>query len=294
MRRMNDAISQHKLLKGRRRGGGRSRNRQGNVQDKAANLHYRVALDVVLAPSNAGGPSPPTPPKTPPPTPDWAALSRTPRALQKEPRGVGGRGREKAGREGLWLEGRVLQLQWGMGGGPSKHQLGPDPHLGAPNITKPHLCLFLIGDIDWGVSRIASRKCIRRGQQGSEETASTSTCFKYHPHDFVSDQARMVSYSRRGCYSASEADWNACRNQVDCFRISMKVRNGHKLSKLRGLFITDPKYLFQFTSTSKIVINTRLGSCRYMRHMCLGCVDGVYQTGFVTATPSPILTHQET
>ena len=46
---------------------------------------------------------------------------------------MGGRGKERAGREGVWLEGRVLQLQWGMGGGPSKHQLGPDPHLGAPN-----------------------------------------------------------------------------------------------------------------------------------------------------------------
>ena len=47
---------------------------------------------------------------------------------------MGGRGRERAGREGLCLEGRVLQLLWGMGGGPSKHQLGPDPHLGAPNL----------------------------------------------------------------------------------------------------------------------------------------------------------------
>ena len=35
------------------------------------------------------------------------------------------------GREGLWLEERVLQLQWADGGGPSKGQLGPDPHLGA-------------------------------------------------------------------------------------------------------------------------------------------------------------------
>ena len=85
------------------------------------------------------GPPPPTPPRTPPPTPDWAAPSRTPGALQKEPRGVGGRGRERAGREGLWLEGRVLQLQWGMGGGPSKHQLGPDPHLGAPNSPRANL-----------------------------------------------------------------------------------------------------------------------------------------------------------
>ena len=59
------------------------------------------------------------PPRTPPPTPDWAAPSRTPGTLQKEPRGVGGRGRERAGREGLWVEGRVLQLQWGMGDPPN-------------------------------------------------------------------------------------------------------------------------------------------------------------------------------
>ena len=64
------------------------------------------------------GPPPPTPPRTPPPTPDWAAPSRTPGALQKKAKGVGGRGRERAGREGLWLEGRVLQLQWGLGGDP--------------------------------------------------------------------------------------------------------------------------------------------------------------------------------
>ena len=63
-----------------------------------------------------GGPPPPPPcalgylppPHQPGPPP--------PGALQKEPRGVGGRGKERAGREGVWLEGRVLQLQWGMGG----------------------------------------------------------------------------------------------------------------------------------------------------------------------------------
>ena len=75
-----------------------------------------------LHPPCALGPLPPHQPGPPPSG-----------ALQKEPRGVGGRGKERAGREGVWLEGRVLQLQWGMGGGPSKHQLGPDPHLGAHN-----------------------------------------------------------------------------------------------------------------------------------------------------------------
>ena len=76
------------------------------------------------------GPPPPPALGPLPPTPDWAALSRTPRALQKEPRGVGGRGRERAGREGLWLEGRVLQLQWGMGGGTLQTPVGARPTSG--------------------------------------------------------------------------------------------------------------------------------------------------------------------
>ena len=41
-----------------------------------------------------------------------------PGALQKEPKapGVGGRGRERAGREGLWLEGRASDCNGGWGG----------------------------------------------------------------------------------------------------------------------------------------------------------------------------------
>ena len=81
-----------------------------------------------------GCPPPSTPlrPRTPPP---HQPEPPPPGALQKEPRGVGGRGKERAGREGVWLEGRVLQLQWGTGG-TSKHQLGPDPHLGAPKTSR--------------------------------------------------------------------------------------------------------------------------------------------------------------
>ena len=41
----------------------------------------------------------------------------------------GGGKREGGGREGLWLEGRVLELPCREG--PSKGQLGPDPNLGA-------------------------------------------------------------------------------------------------------------------------------------------------------------------
>ena len=94
------------------------------------------ALRTKLGPPSAQvpleGPPPPPPPRTPPPTPDWAAPSRTPGALQKEPRGVGGRGRERAGREGLWLEGRVLQLQWGMGGDPPNTSWGQTHIWGLP------------------------------------------------------------------------------------------------------------------------------------------------------------------
>ena len=77
-----------------------------------------------LAPSTAGGPSPPPPlhPRTPPPT----RLGRSvPEHCKKSQGGWGEEGGRGRRREGLWLEGRVLQLQWGMGG-PSKHQLGPE------------------------------------------------------------------------------------------------------------------------------------------------------------------------
>ena len=69
------------------------------------------------------GPSPSTPVRRLP-TPAQAALSWS---IAKRARGWG-RGR-RVGRQGLWLDGRVLQLLWG--GGSSKGQLGPDPHLRA-------------------------------------------------------------------------------------------------------------------------------------------------------------------
>ena len=86
----------------------------------------RVPPDAVWPQVPLGGPLPLTPlrPRTPPP---HQPVPPSPGALQKEPRGVGGeegrrgvgggRGNERAGREGVWLEGRVLQLQWGIGGG---------------------------------------------------------------------------------------------------------------------------------------------------------------------------------
>ena len=45
---------------------------------------------------------------------------------------MGGRGR-RVGREGLWLEGKGSPVS--TGGGGSKVQLGPDPHLGALEIN---------------------------------------------------------------------------------------------------------------------------------------------------------------
>ena len=66
-----------------------------------------------------GGPSPLTilRLRTPSPRLTWAAL---PWSIAKRARGVGGRGRGRG--VGLWL--------WLGGMGPSKGQLGPDPHLG--------------------------------------------------------------------------------------------------------------------------------------------------------------------
>ena len=79
-----------------------------------------------------GGPSPSTPlrPGTPPLN---TCLVLPSRSIAKRARGggIGGRGKGEGweGRDGLWLEGRVLQLQWRRWGGSPKGQLGPDPHV---------------------------------------------------------------------------------------------------------------------------------------------------------------------
>ena len=84
--------------------------------------------DVGLAPSAAWRTLPvhlcePPPPRQPrSPIPEHCKKSQG-----------GGEGRE-VGREGLWLEGRVLQLPRGWGV-PSKRQLGPDPHPGALKVA---------------------------------------------------------------------------------------------------------------------------------------------------------------
>ena len=102
----------------------------------AARVQGIVPPDMGLAPSTAGGPSPPPPPPLHPgplralPPPQTGPPR--PGALQKESTGVGGRERKWAGRKGIAIGGKGLPIAMGEGGGPSKHQLGPDPHLGAP------------------------------------------------------------------------------------------------------------------------------------------------------------------
>ena len=85
-------------------------------------------------------PPPPPHPRTPPPPPHQTGPPR-PGALQKESKGVGGRGRERAGREGLWLEGRALQLQWGMGGGCS---VGARPTSGGCQYVSVCVCVSVV------------------------------------------------------------------------------------------------------------------------------------------------------
>ena len=111
-----------------------------NVVRNAASEFTRRTAIASLASLREGPPPPPPlgplpPHQTGPPRPGL------PEHCKKSQGGWGEEGRERAGREWLWLEGRVLQLQWGMGGGPSKHQLGPDPHLGTPIYdTFPPVC----------------------------------------------------------------------------------------------------------------------------------------------------------
>ena len=138
------------------------------------------------------GPPPPPPPRTPPPTPDWAAPSRTPGALQKEPRGVGGRGRERAGREGLWLEGRALQLQWGMGGDP------PNTSWGQTHIWGLPMCQ---------ISRYRPKGVLGKGVGNASEI----------------DVSYMPALNRATCSGdayllwAKKADWRQVSKRETCF-----------------------------------------------------------------------------
>ena len=75
-----------------------------------------------------------------------------PGALQKEPGGGWGEeGRGTWGGKGCG-QGRVLQFQWGGWRGPSKQQLGPDPHLGALDYS---------GGTYLGTSARGSRKILK-------------------------------------------------------------------------------------------------------------------------------------
>ena len=75
----------------------------------------RVPPDVGLAPSAAWRPPPSTPLRSRTPSPPTSLGRPFPEPCKKSQWGVGGR----AGREGVWLEGRFLQLQSGMGGPPN-------------------------------------------------------------------------------------------------------------------------------------------------------------------------------
>ena len=85
------------------------------------------------------GPPPPPPPFALGPLPPTSLGRPLPEPCKKSQGGVGGRGKERAGREGGWLEGRVLQLQWGMGGDPPNTSWG-QTHIGSyPNLANYHL-----------------------------------------------------------------------------------------------------------------------------------------------------------
>ena len=92
------------------------------------NLQGKTLVILWSTPRCGSGPkcgleAPPPPPPCalgPLPPPAWAAPSRS---LAKRAKG-GGRRKERAGREGVWLEGRVLQLEWGMGGDPPNTSWG--------------------------------------------------------------------------------------------------------------------------------------------------------------------------
>ena len=81
-------------------------------------LKCRLEAPPLLHPLAPEDPSPPHQPGPP---------SRT---LAKRAKGGGGRGKERAGREGVLLEGRVLQLQWGMGVGTLQTPVVPRPTSG--------------------------------------------------------------------------------------------------------------------------------------------------------------------
>ena len=80
---------------------------QRQQRDRGRDSQLRARPRLNYQPQGATKPF--LPPPTTRPTP-------APGALLKEPGVGGGRGGRRAGKKGLWLQGRVLQLQWGVGG----------------------------------------------------------------------------------------------------------------------------------------------------------------------------------
>ena len=109
--------------------GGREES-DGYLTNLAILVTNRVPPDVGLAPSAAWRPLRSTPlrPRTLPPT----SLGRPlPEPCKKSQGGWGEEGRRGRGGKGFGLREGSSNYNGGWGG-PSKHQLGPDPHLGAP------------------------------------------------------------------------------------------------------------------------------------------------------------------
>ena len=77
-------------------------------------------------------PPPPHPLAPWDPSPATSLGRPLPEPCKKSQGGVGGRGKERAGREGVWLEGRVLQLQWGDVGDPPNTSWGQTHIWGLP------------------------------------------------------------------------------------------------------------------------------------------------------------------
>ena len=80
------------------------------------------------------GPPPPPPLGPLPPHQTGPPRSGLPEHCKKSQGGWGEEGGRGRGGKGFGLREGSSNCNGGWGGGPSKHQLGPDPHLGAPKV----------------------------------------------------------------------------------------------------------------------------------------------------------------
>ena len=101
-----------------------SQNRTIRFAPPLAAFPFRVPPDVGLAPSAAWSPPPLPPPYALGPLAPTSLGRPLPEPCQKSQGGWGEEGGRGQGGNGVWLEGRVLQLQWGMGGDPPNTSWG--------------------------------------------------------------------------------------------------------------------------------------------------------------------------